>query len=136
MAGNTGTQSLGVIIALMAVNKLDEKKNILLHLLKETIIGAVNGLAIGILLFGMVLVMRLISGDRVSSSLPFAFVIGLSIAIALLASTVVGAIIPILMRLIKIDPAVASGPFITTVADIVSLLLYFSLAVWMLGMLG
>lgn len=136
MAGNTGTQSLGVVITLFAVNELDEKKSVVLHLLKEILIGIINGIAIGLLLFGMVLLMQWIRGESISSGISFALVISLSIAISLVACTFVGALIPVLMRLVRIDPAVASGPFITTIADIVSLLLYFSLAILFLGLLG
>lgn len=136
MAGNTGTQSLGVVITLFAVNKLDEKKHVVLHLLKELLIGLLNGIAIGILLFGMVIVMQWIRGESISGSISFALVISVSIAISLVVCTFAGAFIPVLMRMVRIDPAVASGPFITTIADIVSLLLYFSLAILFLGLLG
>jgi magnesium transporter len=60
--------------------------------------------------------------------LSLAFVIGLSIQLALTVATLIGSLVPMLLNWLKIDPATASGPFITTVNDILSLLIYFSLA--------
>ncbi len=133
MAGNTGTQSLGVIIQLFASNQLIEKKDIAKHLLREFITGIVNGTAIGILLFGLVFAIKMIDGTNALDALSFAKVISISIAVSLSAATIAGAGIPLLMKLIKVDPAVASGPFITTVNDIISLLIYFGLASVMLS---
>lgn len=133
MAGNTGTQSLGVIIQLFASNQLIEKKDIAKHLLREFITGIVNGTAIGILLFGLVFAIKMIDGANALDALSFAKVISISIAVSLSAATIAGAGIPLLMKLIKVDPAVASGPFITTVNDIISLLIYFGLASVMLS---
>lgn len=133
MAGNTGTQSLGVIIQLFATNQLVEKKDIAKHILREFITGIVNGALIGILLFGLVLVIKMIDGTNVIDAISFAKVISISIAVSLSAATIAGAGIPLLMKLIKVDPAVASGPFITTVNDILSLLIYFGLASVMLS---
>ena len=128
MAGNSGTQSLGVIIRLFATNQLTEKSSVWKHLLRELVTGLFNGLVIGILLFGIVIGLRMLDGSSFQVVLPFALVISLSIFVALAVSTLAGAIIPLIMKLCKIDPAVASGPFITTVNDIISLLLYFGLA--------
>ncbi|MFA5419648.1 MAG: magnesium transporter, partial [Bacteroidales bacterium] len=136
MAGNTGTQSLGVIISLFAMNELNEKKSVLKHLARETLIGLVNGLTVGFLLFWMVIVLHLVKGSSFAEALPFATVISIAIAIALAVSTLSGAIVPLIMKLFKADPAIASGPFITTIDDILSLLVYFGLAIWMLGLLG
>lgn len=133
MAGNTGTQSLGVIIQLFASNQLIEKKDIAKHLLREFITGIVNGTAIGIMLFGLVFAIKMIDGANALDALSFAKVISISIAVSLSAATIAGAGIPLLMKLIKVDPAVASGPFITTVNDIISLLIYFGLASVMLS---
>ena len=133
MAGNTGTQSLGVIIQLFASNQLVEKKDIAKHLLREFITGIVNGIAIGALLFVLVLVIKLIDGTSFIDAASFAKVISISIAVSLSAATIAGAGIPLVMKMIKVDPAVASGPFITTVNDIISLLIYFSLATVMLA---
>ncbi|MGD9909317.1 MAG: magnesium transporter [Candidatus Izemoplasmatales bacterium] len=128
MAGNTGTQSLGVIIRLFATNQLDTKRSVAKHLIKELLTGVVNGIVIAIGLFGLVIVLKLLDHQTFEQILPFASVIALSIAIALVVATLAGALVPLVMNLFKVDPAVASGPFITTINDIISLLIYFGLA--------
>ncbi len=128
MAGNSGTQSLAVIISFFGKEKDNDKQIIKRHIFKEAAVGFVNGLIIGVLLFGVVFIMRLIQGDHVNDILPFAFIISLSIFSALVLATIAGTIIPIVFKMLKIDPAVASGPLITTVNDIVSLTVYFTLA--------
>ncbi|MFA5006822.1 MAG: magnesium transporter [Candidatus Izemoplasmatales bacterium] len=133
MCGNTGTQSLGVIIQLFADNRLETRKERSIHLFHELLTGLVNGLVLGVVVFGLVLGLRTLDGASFSETLPFAAVIALAIAVALTVSTVAGAFVPILCKLVKIDPAVASGPFITTINDILSLLIYFGLAALLLG---
>jgi magnesium transporter len=128
MAGNSGTQSLGVIIRLFATNQLESKHDIRKHLFRELLTGLVNGLLIGAALFLMVVIMRFLGGSPASAVWPFAFVVSLSIVVALMASTVAGAMVPLFMKTIKVDPAVASGPFITTINDIIALLIYFGMA--------
>lgn len=128
MAGNSGTQSLGVIIRLFATNQLESRKLIGKHLLRELFTGFVNGIIIALILFVMVITLKVIDHQSIQSTLPFAGVISLSIAIALIVSSLAGALVPLIMNLIKVDPAVASGPFITTINDIISLLIYFGLA--------
>jgi len=128
MAGNSGTQSLGIVIKLFAKNELDDKKSILKHLLNEFLTGVVNGFLIAIAVFAMVMVFNLVRGADMQEGLRFAIVIALSINIALIVSTVAGTVIPLIINIFKLDPAVASGPFITTINDILSLLIYFGLA--------
>lgn len=132
MAGNSGTQSLGVIIRLFATNQLENKSDIRKHLFRELLTGLVNGVLIGAALFLMVVIMRFLGGSPASAVWPFAFVVSLSIVVALMASTVAGAMVPLLMKTIKVDPAVASGPFITTINDIIALLIYFGMATLLL----
>lgn len=128
MAGNSGTQSLGIVIRLFAKNQLDEKKSIFKHLLNEFLTGLVNGIIIAVMLFIIVMLFNLIRGEELVKGFKFALVIALSINIALIVSTVSGTVIPLVINLFKLDPAVASGPFITTINDILSLLIYFGLA--------
>lgn len=128
LAGNTGTQSLGIIIRLFATNQLETRKDVYKHLFKEFLTGLVNGVIIAIMLFVLVIVMRMIQGIAFVEVLPFASVIALSISVSLIVATLAGALVPLLISLFKADPAVASGPFITTINDIISLLIYFGLA--------
>jgi len=133
MAGNTGTQSLGVTIGLFARDQLSGRKESARHLGRELLTGLINGLAIGGLLFAGVIALKSVQGSGFGESVRFAAVIALSLTVALVASTFFGAAVPLFFRLLHIDPAVASGPFITTIVDILALLIYFALAIWMLG---
>ncbi|MFO7969835.1 MAG: magnesium transporter [Candidatus Izemoplasmatales bacterium] len=128
MAGNSSTQGLGVIIRLFATNQLKTKKNILNHLFKEFLTGLINGLIIGVGLFILVILFNFIRGEVFLEGLNLAFVISLSISIALIVATLAGSLVPLIINALKIDPATASGPFITTINDILSLLIYFGLA--------
>ncbi|HOP57114.1 MAG TPA: magnesium transporter [Bacillota bacterium] len=133
LAGNTGTQSLGIVIRLFATNQLDDKKAIRKHLIRELLIGIANGLAMGILIFGIVIGMRMLEGMAFVDVLPLAIVISVSLSASLAVATLAGSVVPLVLNLFKIDPAVASGPFITTVNDIISLLIYFGLATTLLA---
>ncbi|MFH0993189.1 MAG: magnesium transporter, partial [bacterium] len=135
MCGNTGTQSLGVIIRLFAENRLAGKKDVWKHLFHEFLTGLVNGIVLGVIVFGLVVAMRMIAGETFAATFLIARVVALAIAIALMVSTLAGAVVPLLAKLCHVDPAVASGPFITTINDILSLLIYFGLASIMLGSL-
>ncbi|MDK7196581.1 magnesium transporter, partial [Aerococcus urinae] len=67
--------------------------------------------------------------------LVLSFIIGISLAVTLSVSTVIGYLVPTLFSKIHIDPAVASGPFITTLTDATGLLIYFSLATYLMHLL-
>ena len=69
-----------------------------------------------------------LSMRNTTNSLQIAFVIAMSMGFALLASGIIGSAIPIILYKLHFDPAVASGPFITTISDIISILIYFSIA--------
>ena len=128
MAGNSSTQGLGVIIRLFAIHHFKDKASIFKHLGRELVIGLINGLVIAVGLFLMVLIFNVIKGETLSTGLNFALVIALSIQLALIVATLAGSLVPLLMNFIHVDPATASGPFITTINDILSLLIYFGLA--------
>lgn len=70
-----------------------------------------------------------------AKSFYLGLLIGLSILSTLIVATLAGAVIPLIMHKLKIDPAVASGPFITTINDIISILIYFGLATAFMGFL-
>ena len=63
------------------------------------------------------------------------FVVGFSILCTLSVSAAIGAVVPLIINKLKVDPAVASGPFITTINDIIGLLIYFSIATALLDVL-
>ncbi len=129
MAGNTGTQSLAVMIRYLTKNDQPESKEIKRHLNREIKTGLLQGLIIGLLIFTMIMLTGLINyGWLEPIQMIYATVTAMSVFMALVVSTVLGALIPLGMMKLKIDPAVASGPFITTMTDILTLTLYYSVS--------
>ncbi|XFA99371.1 magnesium transporter [Candidatus Izemoplasma sp. B36] len=129
MAGNTGTQSLAVMIRYLTKNDEIDKQKIKTHLFREFKTGILQGFIICILIFGMIIATILIRGDILNNqNLIYAIVTSGSVFIALSVATILGAAIPLMMNTLKIDPAVASGPFITTVSDIITLSIYYSVS--------
>ena len=128
MAGNIGTQSLAVTILGISRETLRTKLNILRHLSQEFLVGLLNGAILGALAFLMAY--TLLSIVDVGNQPPelVAMVVGLSVFTALTISAFLGSLIPIILNRLNIDPAVASGPFITTINDITALVVYFGLA--------
>ncbi|MFU8786260.1 MAG: magnesium transporter [Candidatus Izemoplasmataceae bacterium] len=128
MAGNIGTQSLAVTILGISRETLHSKINIIAHLTKEFLVGIINGLILGLLAFGFAYARLTLSPIGVADPKLVAIVVGLSVFSALTISAFIGSAIPLLLNAMKIDPAVASGPFITTINDITALIVYFGLA--------
>lgn len=133
MSGNTGTQSLAVTIR--TLSSKEQKKQILKTLFKELRIGFFNGLSLAVLAFIIVFVFLRVTNQGVVSTtysnieaFKASGIVGLSLLISMTVSSFVGAIVPIVFKKIKIDPAVASGPFITTINDLTALLIYYGLA--------
>lgn len=131
MAGNVGTQSLAVTIRVLADDQVSGTEKLRL-VTKEMRIGFFNGLFLGIMAFmfigGYICIFK-------HNPVHYAFLIsgcvGLSLIVAMVISSLVGTLIPIFFNKIKIDPAVASGPLITTVNDLVAVISYYGL-VWVL----
>ncbi len=129
MSGNTGTQSLAVMIRYLTKNEELESQQIRKHLFREFKTGIIQGFIIGGLILGMVSFTTYISYGVISNTnLIYAAVTASSVFIALSVSTFLGALIPLFMTKVNIDPAVASGPFITTVSDIITLSIYYSVS--------
>ncbi len=131
MSGNSGTQSLAVMIRYLTVNdNVLTKAQIKKRLRREVGLGAVQGLGIGAIVFTVSLITDVIQSgwppERLALSMGI--VTAAAITVALLTATVLGAFIPLLMSWLKKDPAVASGPFITTIADILTLVIYYTLS--------
>jgi len=120
MTGNTGTQSLAVVVRGLAARDLD-KKEIFKLITREFAVGLIIGVICGILISGIAYFWQ-------DGNIYLGFVVGASLFMTLIIGTLAGTIIPIILYRLKIDPAIASGPLITTLNDIFSLLIYFSLA--------
>lgn len=119
MAGNTGTQALAVAIRSLSTGDYASqgKMNLLgRELLTGLITGTVCGIVITIVIFFW------------QDDIILGIIVGVSIMASLIVATLAGSLVPILMDRLNIDPAVASGPFITTINDIFSILIYFGMA--------
>ena len=128
MAGNVGTQSLAVTIRVLMDENLDRKDKFRL-VGKEMRVGFCNGSLLGILaLVCLGLYITLFKGYRLESALLISGCVGISLLVAIIISSLVGTLVPLLFHKVKIDPAVASGPLITTVNDLVAVITYYGLA--------
>lgn len=137
MSGNGGTQSLAVTIRVISNSTLTAKE-VWKLILKEARIGIVNGLILGI--FATILCTLYILVFKkypIFNAFAYAGCIGGSLMLAIFLSSLGGTLIPLLFKKIKIDPAVASGPLITTINDLVSATLYYTLAnIFLIGIMG
>ena len=137
MAGNVGTQSLAVTIRNISNEDLkNDAKKQRKNILKELRIGTFNGLLIGLISFVFISVYLLITKANIHPETAFSIIdcaitagiIGVSMMLSIIISSVIGTVFPLLLSKMKIDPAVASGPFITTLNDISSVVIYYGLA--------
>ena len=128
MAGNVGTQSLAVTIRVLMDENLSAKDK--LHLAaKEMKVGSCNGALLGVMalvFLGVYIV--LFKGYSVANAFLISGCVGLSLLAAIVISSLVGTLVPMLFHKVKIDPAVASGPLITTINDLVAVVTYYGLA--------
>lgn len=115
--GNAGTQSLAVAIRRLS---LGERPNVVRAFITEIIIGLTVGVVAGATIFTVIWVWK---GDML-----LGLAVGLAMGIAILVANIAGAFIPRIMDRFGVDPAVASGPFITTLSDLTSVIIYFSIA--------
>lgn len=125
-AGNVGTQSLAVSVRRLTLN--EESEDSFWQMLGKEfgsgiLIGIASSIAIGILSYILY------------SNLILSGIIGLALLITLSMSTVIGAVVPSIFDKLGIDPAVASGPFITTINDTFALIIYFGLASYFINIL-
>ncbi len=121
MGGNIATQSSTIIVRGMATGRVNLGGEIKL-ILKEAQVGLILGTLYGVLLG---LFARFIFSDAPEN---LGFVVGLSICASMIVAATVGTIIPLILRKLDIDPAVATGPFVTTSIDILGVLFYFLIA--------
>ncbi len=128
MAGNVGTQSLAVTIRVLMDEEISgvEKAK---FVLKEMRVGGTNGLILGLLALVFVAIyLHGLKGYVWDAAFQVSGIVGFSLFVAMIVSSFIGTIIPIFFHKIKVDPAVASGPLITTVNDLVAVVTYYGLA--------
>lgn len=119
MTGNTGTQSLAVVVRGLITREMDMKVAAGL-VLRELRVGIIIGITCGILI-------AIIAWVWLPDPM-FGIVVGISLLCTLIIGTLAGTIIPLILYKLNVDPAIASGPLITTLNDIISLFIYFGIA--------
>jgi len=123
MAGNVGVQSSAIIVQGLANDIV--KGSLLNRFLKELGLSLINGIALGLL----VILINSIIGKPFDVSLA----IGISLLVVIIIAAIVGTFVPILLNKRGIDPAIATGPFITTSNDIFGILIFFYISKFILG---
>ena len=129
MAGNVGTQSLAVTVRLLGSDEDLRWRDQLLIVLKELRVALLNGVALGGISFVIVSAYLLVFGSYATVFVVSAAgCVGLAMCFAMAISGLTGAAIPICLHRCGVDPAVASGPLITTINDLVAVISYYGLA--------
>ena len=119
MGGNAGTQSLTLIVRGIALGEFT-KENANKIFRKEILVGLINGLAIGLVIA--------VIGTLWSHKPVFGVVVGISMLGNMCVATIVGYLVPIALKKLKVDPALASAVFVTTVTDVCGFFLFLGLA--------
>jgi magnesium transporter len=117
--GNVGAQSATVVIRGLATGEVNQRRAMAI-VSREVGIGAIMGIALGIVALGLVYAF--------GRNLDAAAVVGITLVGISVMATLVGGALPFVFRLLKIDPALVSAPFLTTVLDIFGVALYFGIA--------
>ncbi len=118
MGGNAGIQSSTIMVRGIATGEID-LYHVRRRLLREILVSLFNGLLCGFFLFLVVTIFLKESA--------FGLLLGGVLAIVIMSATIIGAFIPVVLNKFKIDPAISTGPFITTWNDVVGLLIYLGL---------
>jgi len=126
MGGNIGTQSSTIIVRGIATGRIEIGSELKV-MWKEVRVGIILGALYGLLL-GAFAKFRFIDADPM-----LGVVVGLSIGCSMLLAVAVGTFVPMFLRKVDIDPAIASGPFVTTSIDILGVLFYFVIAEYFLS---
>ena len=118
-SGNSGTQALAVAIRGIATGDIGGKDKFKL-IIRELSTGLIMGLVSGAIVVGIIFVWK--------GTIVIGLLVGTAICCSIIVATLAGSFIPILMNKLGVDPAVASGPFITTLNDVTSIIIYLGLA--------
>lgn len=122
--GNSGNQVSTLIIRGLALGEV-KIKDYFRVLWKEIRVSLMVGITLAAANFGRMLLVRLMTGDDVTNSVIL--VVSLSVAAVVVVSKTIGCTLPIVAKLLKLDPALMAGPLITTLVDTISLIIYFAL---------
>ena len=118
-AGNSGTQSLAVAVRGIATGDVEDQSKMKL-LIREAGTGIITGIICAIFVVLLIYIWK--------HEFIIALLVGAAMLVSIFVATISGSFIPLFMHKIKVDPAVASGPFITTLNDVISVVIYLGLA--------
>lgn len=130
MAGNVGTQSLAVTIRVLMDENLTGRQKLYL-VAKEVRVGAYNGVILGVLSFAFIGIYLVLKGEAAQLAFSVSSCTGIALLVSMVLSSIAGTTVPLAFKKLNIDPAVASGPLITTINDLVAVVTYYGLA-WVL----
>jgi magnesium transporter len=119
MGGNAGTQTLTIIVRGLALGELDFN-NVKRVLFKEIGVGLVTGTVIGVIIA--------ILGYLWEGNIFFGVVIGIAMILNMIVATISGFIVPVILKRLKVDPALASSVFVTTFTDVLGFFFFLGLA--------
>jgi magnesium transporter len=131
MGGNVGTQTLTIVTRGLALGQINFAQ-ILKVLRREMLIGFASGVVYGTLLGFLASLMSVGVTDK--SPVMIGVTVGVSLALAMMIATAMGSTVPLVLHRLHIDPAVATGPFVSTSVDALGTVVYFSIATVLLGL--
>lgn len=123
MGGNVGVQSSAIVVQSLA-RGTDQFGSIFKKITKETLVALLNGFILSVIIYGIAYVF---------DSSTLGLVVSLSLFTVIIIAGIFGTLIPLLLDKYKIDPALATGPFITTLNDVVGLFIYLTIGILMYG---
>ena len=123
MAGNVGVQSSAIVVQGLANDLI--KGSVLKRLVKEVSLTVLNGIILSLLIIGF--------GQIVNQPIEMSLTISVSMIFVIIVAALIGTAVPIILDKLEIDPAIATGPFITTGNDVIGILLFFYTAKIILG---
>ncbi len=131
--GNSGGQTSVTVIRSLSLGEV-EPRDILRILWKELRVGLLAGLALGVVAFLKVMLIDHLLMQNPEVTVSVGLAVAFSLAVTIIISKIIGACLPILAKKVGFDPAVMASPFITTVVDAASLVLYFFISAALLGL--
>ncbi len=124
MAGNVGVQSSAIVVQGLA-NKSLSSSSVFNRLLKEFSVALLNGTICGVTIFAYSVIFE--------RNLALSYTVGISLLTVIIIAALFGTLVPLTLEKLRIDPALATGPFITTSNDIIGLTVYFTFAKYFFG---
>ena len=123
MAGNVGVQSSAIVVQGLANDQI--KGSLLSRLIKEISLTLLNGIILSLII--------IVFGLLINQSIDMSITISISMILVIIVAALIGTSVPIILEKFGIDPAIATGPFITTGNDVIGILLFFYIAKIILG---